>query len=136
MKQIKKKTRPVITQIDVPCPKWLQKTILKNLKKASTNRLWPDRAKKAIEILKTISAQDNTLQAAVDIQPSTAASLIQNKCSPEHVSTYSSRVKTLIQRIAYKISNYLENVVRKLVGLRIVDEDASSGAGDRRIDAT
>ena len=37
----------------VKCPKWLQKTMLKNLKKSSTNRLWPDRAQKAIEILKT-----------------------------------------------------------------------------------
>ena len=122
----------------VTCPTWLQKTMLKNLKKSSNNRLWPDRAQKAIEILKAISKKHDAPEAAVNIQPSTAAPSTQNKCSLEHVSTSGSRVKTLIQRIVYSISSCLKNFVGKLVSRRMVDGGALSGAGDGeyRIDTT
>ena len=122
----------------VACPTWLQKTILENLKKASKNRLWPKHAQKAIEILKTISAQDNALQAAVKIQPSKAAPSTQTNSSPGHVLTSGSHAKNLMQRTIHCIFSCLKNFVRKLGSLRIGAGGAFPGLRDEkyRIDAS
>ena len=138
METKKKKTRPVTTQIEVPCPKWLQKAILKNLKKASTNKLWPDRAKKAIEILKTISAQHNAPEAAVNIKPSTAAPLTQTDSSSGRILTSDLCARNPIQHTLCGISSCLKTFVKKLAGLRIGAGGVFSDIRDEkyRIDAS
>jgi hypothetical protein len=129
MRQIeKKKTRPVTTQIEVPCPAWLQKNILKNLDKASKNRFWPDRAKKATEILRAISTENDTSKATMHSKPLATTVSTESEYLPKRVHTFASRTRNLVNNIVDKSINHLKSFTTKLFNRRKVGNTALSGA--------
>jgi len=129
MRQIeKKKTSPVTTQIEVPCPVWLKKTILKNLDKASKNRFWPDRAKKATEILRTISTEPDTPKATMQSKPLATTLSTESKYSPKRVHTFAARTRNLVSKIVDNTINYLKGFTIKIFKNRKVGSAALSGA--------
>ena len=65
----KRKTYETKMQIDVPCPKWLQKKILKNLHKTAHSRIDPFRAEIAQKLLETV--RHNSSKAASQSQSKT-----------------------------------------------------------------
>jgi len=128
MRQIeKKKTRPVKTQIEVPCPKWLQKTILKNLEKSSTSRFWPDRAKKATEILNALSVKGEASKAAVNIKPSISVPSTQNKCLPEYVPTLGSWIPNFVTSFVFKPLSHFKDFITTLFNRRKFGSAGLSG---------
>jgi len=129
MKQIeKKKTRPITTQIEVPCPKWLQKAILKNLKKTSKNRFWPVRAKKATEILQAISTEYGTPKATMHSKPLATTFSTESEYLLKHVHTFALRTRDLVNNIVYKSINHLKSFTKKIFNRRKVGSAALSGA--------
>ena len=70
MKQHKKrKTQLVSNQVEVGCPRWLQKKILKNLRASTHNKINPARAKTAEKLLTGI--KHNTEKATSQAQSKT-----------------------------------------------------------------
>jgi hypothetical protein len=125
MKQIKKKkTLPVTTQIEVPCPKWLQKAILKNLKKTSKNRFCIVRAKRSLEILRVLGTKHDTHKATTHSEPSATTISIESEYLPKCVHTFASQ---LVNRIVYKSINHLRGFTAKFSTRRKVGSASLSG---------
>ena len=134
----KKKKYHSRTQIEVPCPMWLQKSMLKNLKKASTNKLWPERVKKASGILNSLNVKQHAPKAPMNVTPSKDAPATQTGSSSGRILTFGSRARNLIQHTLRGISGRLKTFVKKLVSRRIGVGGAFSGLRDEkyRIDAS
>lgn len=111
----------------VACPAWLQKTILKNLEKSSTNRFWSNRAKKATEILRTISAVHDASKTVMYIKPPATVFSTVSNYSPKRVHTFASRIRNLVNNVTRKSASYLKNFTTKLFKRRKVGSAALSG---------
>ena len=114
----------------VHCPNWLQKKILKNLKKASNNKLWPECAKKANEILDSLKAKQHAPETPINTTPSTVESSIPTDSSVEHVSVSGSLEKSFVHRLVYGVFSWLKNILKKLTGSRINAVGTFSGLKD------
>ena len=129
MKRKRKQTIRNQSQFTVPCPRRIQKTMLKNLQAAARNKISPIRAQKASIILAAISTDTNSANSQPKVIPTKKDIHVELAKPVLEVAERPSRAEGFVPSILGKIKTGFATIRQRFcygIGIRKVNQSIVS----------